>query len=130
MTKKPYCLIPQILAAGLTVFGVAACSPVYFSQGLAGANQGDFKGDRADYNKKIDFNSNYAIARRSELEEEMYRLGNKEDWLTGFLRALDDSKLGFWIIILATVAGLGVYYDQEVGRANQGVLLAGSLGVL
>ena len=110
MTKKPYCLIPQLLAAGLTLFGVAACSPVYFSQGLARANQGDFKGDLADYNKKIDFNPNYTIARRSELEEEMYRLANKEDWLTGFLREVGDSKLGFWAIILATAAGLGVYY--------------------
>lgn len=112
MTKKPYCLIPQILAAGLTLFGVAACSPVYFSQGLARANQGNFKGDLADYNKKIDFNPNYTIARRRSELEEMYRLANnKEDWLTGFLRTLGDSKLGFWIIILGTAAGLGVYYD-------------------
>ena len=97
MTKKPYCLIPQVLAAGLTLFGVAACSSVYFSQGLARANQGDIKGAVADYNKKIDFNPNYAIAyRRSEFDEMRKlanKLANKEDWLTGFLRELGDSKL-------------------------------------
>ena len=108
MNKKPHRLIPQVLAAGLTLFGAAACSPVYLSQGLARANQGDFKGAVAEYNQKIDFNPNYTIARRSELEE-MYRLANTEDWLTGFLKELRDFKLSFWIIILGVAAGVGVY---------------------
>ena len=44
MTKKPHRLIPPILAAGLTLFGAAGCSPVYLSQGIARTNQGHFKG--------------------------------------------------------------------------------------
>ena len=89
MTKKPYCLIPQIIAAGLTLFGVVACSPVYFSQGLAAANQGHFKGAVADYNQKIEFNPNYAITYRwSEIEYELRggQLRKKEDWSIDFYR--------------------------------------------
>ncbi|MEG4817347.1 tetratricopeptide repeat protein, partial [Microcoleus sp. K5-D4] len=103
MTKKPHRLIPQILAAGLTLFGAAGCSPVYFSQGLARTNQGDFKGAVADYNQKIELiNSNYAIAYRwSDIQ---YKPEKKEDWSTD-----DYYKLGFFLLF-AGIAGLAVYY--------------------
>ncbi|MEG4231765.1 tetratricopeptide repeat protein [Microcoleus sp. Pol11C3] len=114
MTKKPHHLIPQVLAAGLTLFGAAGCSPVYFSQGLAGANQGHFKGAVADYNPNIDFNANNAIAYRwSDIQ---YKREKKEDWSTD-----NYYKLGFFI--LCGLIGLAVYYNHDTAAEtylNQG----------
>ncbi|MEO6863766.1 MAG: tetratricopeptide repeat protein, partial [Microcoleus sp.] len=96
MTKKPHRLIPQIMAAALTLFGVVACATTastpatqtqindanaYYSQGLARANQGDLKGAVDDFSKAISLKPDYADAYFKRANAK-YDLGKKAEALS------------------------------------------------